>query len=139
MGKQLKVPKCVVAAPAAACAVLTCYACCLVPCSVVVCSAYLREYYFSLGDDGAPDERQRQLQRLSQLLSGLGVDIAAEAAERGVTAAADGKGGGQVGADVEAQQVRFVDTWGLQTFDEVPGLLLWNTRAAATNKRQKWQ
>lgn len=46
------------------------------------CRSYLREFYFSLGDDGAPDEKQRQLQRLGQLLQALGVDIAAEAAER---------------------------------------------------------
>jgi hypothetical protein len=63
--------------------------------------SYLREYYFNLGDDGAPEERQRQLQRLSQLLAGLGVDIAAEAAERGLGAAAEG----QADTAAAAQQV----------------------------------
>jgi hypothetical protein len=63
----------------------------------------LREYYFSLGDEGAMEERQRQLQRLSQLLAGLGVDIAAEVAERDgieAVAAADAV------ADADGEQVR---------------------------------
>lgn len=71
-------------------------------CAVAVCRAYLREYYFGLGDDGAPDERQRQLQRLSQLLAGLGVDIAAEAAERGLAEAAEA----EAAEDDAGKQVR---------------------------------
>jgi hypothetical protein len=71
-------------------------------CAVAVLRAYLREYYFGLGDDGAPDERQRQLQRLSQLLAGLGVDIAAEAAERGLAEAAEA----EAAEDEAGKQVR---------------------------------
>lgn len=77
------------------------------PCRAVLCSpclsdsSYLREYYFGLGDDGAPDERQRQLQRLSQLLAGLGVDIAAEAAERGLADAAEAGAEADEGAQVK--------------------------------------
>lgn len=76
---------------------------CAVSCCGVLCSGVLREYYFSLGDEGAMEERQRQLQRLSQLLAGLGVDIAAEVAERGgieAVAAADAV------ADADGEQVR---------------------------------
>ena len=75
-------------------------------CSVMLLhSDVLREYYFSLGDEGALEERQRQLQRLSQLLAGLGVDIAAEAAERGMGEAA--APGDQAAADADAgEQVR---------------------------------
>lgn len=71
--------------------------------------SYLREYYFNLGDDGVPEERQRQLQRLSQLLAGLGVDIAAEAAERGLGAAAAEGQADEAGA---VQQVR--ESWRCQ-------------------------
>jgi hypothetical protein len=74
--------------------------------SVAVLRAYLREYYFGLGDDGAPDERQRQLQRLSQLLAGLGVDIAAEAAERGLAEAAEVA---EAAEDEAGKQVRQLD------------------------------
>eukprot|EP00775_Hariotina_reticulata_P010490 gene10490-10649_t len=44
--------------------------------SLEVVRGYLREYYFGLGDDGAPEEKQRQLQRLGQLLSVLGAGAA---------------------------------------------------------------
>lgn len=110
---------CLLPCPVSVCTEYMCVLCVFVPLPVCVpslcacacvcvspLSGYLREYYFSLGDDGAPEERQRQLQRLSQLLSGLGVDIGAEAAERGwgaATGAADaaaGDGGAPAGGQV---------------------------------------
>lgn len=68
-----------------------------------MCRSYLREFYFSLGDDGAPDEKQRQLQRLGQLLGALGVDIAAEAAEREAA-----NGAAQGAEDASQQQAKVI-------------------------------
>lgn len=61
----------------------------------------MREFYFSLGDDGAPDEKQWQLQRLSQLLAALGVNVAAEAAEREAA-----NGAAHAGADGQQQSTK---------------------------------
>jgi hypothetical protein len=70
------------------------------------------EFYFGIGDDGAPEEKQRQLQRLGQLLAALGVDVQAEAAARqggeeaptAAAAAAAEDGGGQEGQQVRPQE-----------------------------------
>lgn len=59
-----------------------------------------------MGDDGAPDEKQRQLQRLGQLLAALGVDIAAQAAAR---EAANG-----AAADVQQQGQQQHKVYGLR-------------------------
>jgi hypothetical protein len=70
--------------------------------------SYLLEFYFGIGDDGAPEEKQRQLQRLGQLLGALGVDVEAETAARqggedappAAAAAADGAADGQEEGEV---------------------------------------
>ncbi|WIA28620.1 hypothetical protein OEZ86_011157 [Tetradesmus obliquus] len=75
---------------------------------------YLLEFYFGIGDDGAPEEKQRQLQRLGQLLAALNVDVAAEAAARQGgeedAAAAAEDGGGQDGQqDADAMDMELDD------------------------------
>jgi hypothetical protein len=72
--------------------------------------SYLLEFYFGIGDDGAPEEKQRQLQRLGQLLAALGVDVVEETAARQAgedapptaAAAADGAAEGQEEGEVRA-------------------------------------
>jgi hypothetical protein len=75
------------------------------------------EFYFGIGDNGAPEEKQRQLQRLGQLLAALGVDVDAEtAARQGAedappAAAADGAAEGKQEGEVRDALCLVIPMW----------------------------